>query len=145
MFGKEINLSKGNTSIISKDLNIKGNLNSEGLLEIEGKIDGDINGNIITLRETASVSGNITAKTLNIKGKFTGIIKSERINISGKADIKGTLEYVSLCVEDGASIEGDLKRASEIKAVSGKANYKYDNKDLKDTKFDNKEKDKENK
>lgn len=140
MFGKEINLSKGNTSIISRDLSIKGNLNSEGLLEIEGIIDGDINGNIITLRESASVSGNITAKILNIKGKFTGIIKSERINISGKADIKGTLEYISLCVEDGSSIEGDLKRVSQIKSVSGKSEYKYENKDTKDTKF---EKDKE--
>ncbi len=140
MFGKEINLSKGNTSIISKDLSIKGNLNSEGLLEIEGKIDGDINGNIITLRETSSVNGNITAKILNIKGKFTGIIKSERINISGKADIKGTLEYISLCVEDGATIEGDLKRVSEIKAVSNKIDYKYGSNDSKDQ-----EKGKENK
>lgn len=140
MFGKEINLSKGNTSIISKDLVIKGNLESDGLLEIEGKIDGDINGNIITLRETSCINGNLTAKVLNIKGKFTGIIKSERINISSKADIKGTLEYLSLCVEDGASIEGDLKRVSEIKAVSGKSEYKYENKETRDTKEDNKEK-----
>ena len=118
MFGKEVNLSKGNTSIISKDLSIKGNLTSEGLLEIEGRIEGDIIGNIITLRETANVNGNITAKILNIKGKFDGTIKSERINISGKADIKGTLEYVSLCVEDGASIEGELKRVSDFKNLA---------------------------
>ena len=92
------------------------------------------------MRETSSVNGNITAKILNIKGKFTGIIKSERINISGKADIKGTLEYISLCVEDGATIEGDLKRVSEIKAVSNKIDYKYGSNDSKDQ-----EKGKENK
>ena len=124
MFGKEVNLSKGNTSIISKDLSIKGNLKSEGLLEIEGKIDGDIDGNVITLRETAVVNGNIIAKVVNVKGKFDGIIKSERINISGRADIRGTLEYVSLCVEDGASIDGELKRVNDVK--NGKVDFKHD-------------------
>lgn len=115
MFGKEVALPKGNTSVIAKGLFITGNLNCEGILEIEGKINGDINGNVITLRENSSVTGNITAKIINIRGEFNGIVKSERINISGKANIKGTLEYVSLCVEDGASIEGDLKRISEVK------------------------------
>ncbi len=139
MFGKEVNLSKTNTSIISKDLSIKGNLHSDGLLEIEGKIEGDIVGNVITLRETASVNGNITSKILNIKGKFSGIIKSERINISGKADIKGTLEYISLCVEDGASIEGDLKRVNDIKNIA-KSDYKHDQQktSAEDTKNNNK-------
>lgn len=118
MFGKEVSLTKSGTSIISKDLTIKGNLYSEGLLEIEGSIDGDINGNVVTLRESANVKGNILTKVLNLKGKFNGFIKSERINISGKANIKGTLEYISLCVEDGATIDGDLKRVNEIKANS---------------------------
>ncbi len=114
MFGKEIVLSKNNTSIISKGLVLKGNLVSDGLLEVEGKINGNVKGNEITIRETGSVSGKIIANVLNIKGNFEGIIKSQKINISGKATIKGTLEYVALCVEDGASIIGDLKRMEEI-------------------------------
>ena len=115
MFGKEINCQKGNTSIISKGMSIKGNVISDGILEIEGDVDGDITGNIITLRETSSVKGNIVAKILNVKGKFVGIIKSEKINVSEHANINGTLEYMSLCVEDGAIIEADLKRTTEIK------------------------------
>ena len=115
MFGKEIAVSKSNTSIIARDLSLTGNLICEGVLEIEGKISGDIYGNIVTLRESASVTGNIIGRIVNIRGEFNGIIKGERINISGKANIKGTLEYLSLCVEDGATIQGDLKRVSEIK------------------------------
>lgn len=114
MFGKEVILSKNNTSIISKDLFLKGDLTTDGLLEIEGKIEGNIKGNEITIRESGFVNGNIISNISNIKGNFRGTIKSQRINVSGKANIKGTLEYVSLCVEDGSSIDGDLKRVSEI-------------------------------
>ena len=114
MFGKEIVLSKNNTSIISKGLLLKGNLVSDGLLEVEGQIDGNVKGNEITIRETGSITGKLVANVVNIKGNFEGIIKSQKINISGKAIIKGTLEYVALCVEDGASIIGDLKRLDEI-------------------------------
>ena len=116
MFCKEVILSKNNTSIISKDLFLKGDLTTDGLLEIEGKIEGNIKGNEITIRESGFVNGNIISNISNIKGNFQGTIKSQRINVSGKANIKGTLEYVSLCVEDGSSIDGDLKRVSEINA-----------------------------
>lgn len=115
MFGKEVNLSKNNTSIIAKDLFIKGDLKSDGLIEIEGRLIGNVDSNIVTLRESSNVDGNIVAKVVNIKGRFNGIIKGERINISGKANIKGTLEYLSLCVEDGACIDGELKRINNTK------------------------------
>ena len=108
-------LSKNNnTSIISKGLCLRGNLVSDGLLEVEGKIEGNVKGNEITIRESGLIDGKIVSNTLNIKGSFIGTIKSQKINISGKASIKGTLEYVVLCVEDGASIVGDLKRVDEI-------------------------------
>ncbi len=115
MLTKDMILSKNNISVISTGLSINGILNCEETLDVEGKIEGDIIGNVITIRELGEVQGNITAKVLNLKGKFNGKIKSERINIAKQADIKGTLEYVSLCVEDGAKIEGDLKKINEVK------------------------------
>jgi cytoskeletal protein CcmA (bactofilin family) len=118
MLTKDMILLKNSISVISTGLSINGILNSEDTIDIEGKIEGDIIGNIITIRELGEVQGNITAKVLNLKGKFNGKIKSERINIAKQADIKGTLEYVSLCVEDGAKIEGDLKKISEVKFPS---------------------------
>lgn len=120
MLTKDIILSKNNTSVISAGLSINGILNCEETLDIEGKIEGDIIGNVITIRELGEVQGNITAKILNLKGKFNGKIKSERINIAKQADIKGTLEYISLCVEDGAKIEGDLKKINEVKFPQSK-------------------------
>lgn len=92
-----------------------GNINCQSILEVEGKIEGDINGNIVTIRESGEVVGNIVANILNIKGKFSGNIKSEKVNISEKSEIKASIEYCFLCVEDGAIIEGGLKRIEKSK------------------------------
>ncbi len=119
---------KNATSIISKGFFVKGEIVCNDFLEVEGKIEGVIQANEITIRECGSVKGELTANVVNIKGSFDGDIKSKRVNISGKASIKGKLEYISLCVEDGASIEGDLKRINENSFNS--QNTKTNNKEV---------------
>ena len=101
---------KDNPSIISKDLDIIGNLKSKGSIEIEGHIKGDIEADIVSIREDGKVTGNIKAKVLNIKGYFNGIITCEKINISDTAKIIGEISYVSLSADYGANINCQLKR-----------------------------------
>jgi cytoskeletal protein CcmA (bactofilin family) len=97
-------------SILSKNLRIKGELVSSGMVEIEGLIDGNITGNSVILREGAEVEGEIVAESLIIKGSFRGNIKAKNVSISSKARVFGVIEYVCLAVEDGASIEGQFKK-----------------------------------
>lgn len=97
-------------SLLSKTLKVEGNLFSEGTVEIEGQIRGNIKGDIVTLRENANVEGDIRANIVNIKGYFKGQIFAEKVNISREARIFGNIQYFSLTVEDGASIEGQFKR-----------------------------------
>lgn len=124
MFERESNplkiISKSMPSLVSKTLEIKGDLISSGIVEVEGKITGNISAHTLTLRENAEVAGDIYAQIANMKGKFTGNVYAEKINISGEARIDGHMEYVSLSVENGASIEGQLKRVKakeEIKQL----------------------------
>ena len=101
---------KSTPTIIARDLRIEGEITSAGLIEIEGNIKGTLKGNAVILREEAVVEGDIIAESLSIRGKFDGTIKAKSINISGKARITGVIEYESLCVEDGASIDGQFKK-----------------------------------
>lgn len=109
---KEYNMSlvKENPSIISKNLTITGNLKSNGIIEIEGEILGDIEADNISIREDGKVVGNVKTKVFNIKGIFEGSAISEKINISEKAIVTGELEYCSLAVDYGANINCQLKR-----------------------------------
>ncbi|MDR0423263.1 MAG: polymer-forming cytoskeletal protein, partial [Rickettsiales bacterium] len=120
-------------SLFSKDLSVVGDIKGKGALEIEGKVSGNITGNIVTLRESAVVDGEIFAQVVNIKGKFSGSIKAEKIAISGKANVDGKMEYMLLTVEDGASILGELKRSDKVNLkVAEKAEEKVETKDSKD-------------
>jgi cytoskeletal protein CcmA (bactofilin family) len=101
---------KNTPTIIARDLKIEGEIVGTGLIEIEGHIKGTINGNSVILREDGFVEGLIIAESLSIRGKFEGAIKAQHLEISSAANIVGTIEYNSLCVEDGASIDGQFKK-----------------------------------
>ena len=105
-----MNFIKENPSIISKDLDVSGNLKSKGAIEIEGNIDGDIEADTVSIRESGKMKGNIKAKTINIKGAFDGVAICEKINISDTAKITGEINYTSLSADYGASINCQLKR-----------------------------------
>jgi cytoskeletal protein CcmA (bactofilin family) len=119
-FGKTIEQMtvsfKSIPSIISKDTKIEGQVTSSGVIEIEGHIKGQINSNSIVIREEGLVEGEIFADSINIRGNFDGTIKARNINVFNKAKITGTIEYQSLSVEDGASIDGQFKQISSKKS-----------------------------
>ena len=108
-----MSLVKENPSIISNNLVINGDLVSKGNIEIEGEIKGNITAELISIRENGKVFGDIKAKTINIKGCFNGKAIAEKINISEHAKVTGELEYVSLAVDYGASINCQLKRTEQ--------------------------------
>ena len=101
---------KSTPTIIARDLKIEGQINSAGLIEIEGMIKGTLNGNSVILREEGVVEGTIIAESLSLRGTFNGNIKAKNINIASKAHITGEIEYESLSVEDGAFIDGQFKK-----------------------------------
>lgn len=104
---------KENPSIISKDLEIVGNLISKGSIEIEGNIKGDIDAETISIREDGKVVGNVRTKVLNIKGSFNGIVNCEKVNISDTARVIGEINYTSLSADYGAHINCQLKRVDK--------------------------------
>jgi cytoskeletal protein CcmA (bactofilin family) len=100
---------KSTPTIIARDLKIEGEIISAGLIEIEGVVKGTIKGNSVILREEGYVEGTIIAESLSIRGKFDGTIRAKNISITSKAKVIGNIEYDSLSVEDGASIDGQFK------------------------------------
>lgn len=104
---------KSTPTILARDLKIEGQIHSAGLIEIEGNIKGVLNGNSVILREEGYFEGTIIAESLSIRGKFEGTIKAKNISISSKARVHGEIEYDSLSVEDGASIDGQFKRLAK--------------------------------
>lgn len=96
-------------SIISADLSILGNLISEGTVEIEGSIEGNVTCHGITVRKSGLVKGDIVADEVHIDGEVHGLVKAKHIKVAESGKIVGVIMYESLSIEDGAYLDGQCK------------------------------------
>ncbi len=110
-------------SILSADLKIVGDLHSEGEIQIDGTIEGDIRTNSLLVGETANIKGEIVADIVNVHGSISGQIKSREVNLAKTAHVVGDILHENLAIETGAFLEGHCKRmADKNVAEESKAN-----------------------
>ena len=108
-------------SIISKDLVVRGEFVSQGDMQVDGTIDGDVKSITIRIGDGGSVNGTITADSVLIAGTVTGKIHSKAIVIARTARVQAELWVDSLAIEAGARFEGACKRfAAESEAGEAK-------------------------
>lgn len=97
-------------SIISEGFELVGDIKSSGGLHVEGKINGKIQVDNLTIGGKGMVAGSAICKTLHIKGKFEGDASCDVLNLSGDAVVKGDVEYHSLTMSSGTILIGNLKK-----------------------------------
>lgn len=102
-------------SIISADLRIFGDLNSDGEIQVDGTVDGDIRTKVLLVGEGAHIKGEIVAETVHVHGAVSGQIKSHTVNLAKTAHVVGDILHEDLSIETGAFLEGHCKRMTEKK------------------------------
>ncbi len=102
-------------SIISADLRVIGNLESDGDLQVDGQVEGDIRTRSVIVGEGAHVKGAILADSVRVCGAVTGQIKAASVTLAGTAMVKGDVIQQSFSVEAGASLEGRVSRHDSAK------------------------------
>lgn len=110
-------------SIISADLKIVGDLSSDGEIQVDGTIDGDIRTKSLLVGETANIKGEIVADSVHVHGSVNGQIKSRAVNLAKTAHVVGDVLHEDLSIETGAFLEGHCKRmTSKTEANEGNIN-----------------------
>jgi cytoskeletal protein CcmA (bactofilin family) len=110
-------------SIISADLRIVGDLSSDGEIQVDGAVDGDIRTKSLLVGETAQIKGEIVADTVHVHGTVNGQIKSRSVNLAKTARVIGDVLHEDLAIETGAFLEGHCKRLPEKQeAAEGRVN-----------------------
>jgi cytoskeletal protein CcmA (bactofilin family) len=102
-------------SIISSDVRIVGDLQSQGEIQVDGAIDGDIRTNTLLVGEGARITGEIVADTVVIRGNVTGQVKARSVELAKTAHVIGDILHEDLTMETGAFLEGHCKRILEKK------------------------------
>ncbi len=104
---------KGAPSVISTDMHILGNLVSDGLIDIDGSVEGNVKGDQITVRPNGKITGDLVAQTVHVYGEVRGLIRAGAIHLYASCHVEGIIMYHSLSVEDGAFVDGKFKRMQE--------------------------------
>lgn len=108
------------TSIVGKDMTICGNISFQGKLRLDGKIEGDVQGENLILGETGHITGDVEVQVFVCHGTVTGDIKVQKLFAIEGCKIHGTIHTADLSVESGASVCGDVKTsANDLRLVPG--------------------------
>jgi cytoskeletal protein CcmA (bactofilin family) len=96
-------------SIISASLRIVGDLVSEGDVQVDGIIEGDVNARSLTVSEGAAVKGQINSAKVIIRGEVHGQVTAESVELGRTARVIGDIVHADLTIESGAFLEGHCR------------------------------------
>ena len=102
--------ARGAPSLVSADLKIRGHLNNPGEVHFDGTIEGDITCRKLIVGEMASITGDVEAKEVVIRGKVTGRVEAHSVQLAKTANVIGDLWHDTLVIEAGAFLEGHCMR-----------------------------------
>jgi cytoskeletal protein CcmA (bactofilin family) len=106
---ENVDVTRSVPSILSADMRVTGNLNSEGEIQIDGAIEGDVRTKILLVGQNAEVKGEIVAETVQIYGTVHGQIKAKIVILAKSAHVVGDILHEDLSIEKGAFLEGHCR------------------------------------
>ena len=105
------------------DIDFTGNIHSDGELQIDGIVNGNIVANVLIIGETAQIIGEITAESARIHGRVTGQVQANSVSLAKTAHILGDVLHGNIAIEQGAFLEGHCRRL-EVKKKSSDGGLK---------------------
>ncbi len=109
-----------NSNLIGNGTTVTGNIESSGLIRVDGRVLGNINSKSkVYLGKSAKVEGDIIAQNAEIEGEVIGMLKiGETLTLRPTAIVKGDIYTDKLVVESGAVFNGMCKMNAENTSVS---------------------------
>lgn len=101
-------------TIINPEITIEGDLSSENIIEIFGKVKGNIKTEVLSIREGAIVDGIIKATYVKIAGAFKGKLTSSIVHITHSGDVTGEMIYGILSIEEKGKFDGKVSQNIEL-------------------------------
>ena len=121
-------------STIGGDFTIEGLVNSAGEVDLGGSIKGPVNVKALIIKEKGSVIGEINAEKVDVLGFVDGKVTAKKITVGATGEVKGDLEFTeSLVVEEGARLDGNVKKVPLAKIENKVSNFMNTTKEVRKT------------
>ena len=100
--------------IISTGTKIIGNITDGDIIHIDGKLEGDVCCRELVIGPTGSLTGKITAKSLELFGELNGSLVVDNLFISSTAKFIGDSAYKTIAIEPGAILVGSCNSRENV-------------------------------
>jgi cytoskeletal protein CcmA (bactofilin family) len=105
-------------SIIASDMTVIGDLETEGVVRVEGRVRGTVRaGSQVLVASGAVIEGDLHAQEAVIAGQVSGAIHArERVELQATAMVAGDILTPRISIIEGARITGEVKMDSNTEA-----------------------------
>lgn len=112
--------AKPPASVLSSDLHVTGNLKTTGDIQVEGTVEGDIRAHLLTVGETATIKGEVSADDVVINGRIVGRVRGLKVRLTSTARVEGDIIHKTIAIESGAHFEGSVQRQDDPLSAGAK-------------------------
>jgi cytoskeletal protein CcmA (bactofilin family) len=101
-------------SIIGPGMSVVGDCKTEGTIQIEGRIQGQVEaGKAIVIGKEGEVVGDIATQDAIISGRIKGsLVIGSRLELQASCDVEGEIDTRRIVLEEGATVNGTVKMGS---------------------------------
>ena len=103
-------------SIVAVGTRLTGDLESDGVIKIEGTIEGGVrNARQVLIGRQGEVKGDIIAREVVVGGRVEGnITASERVEIQGSSVVTGDIHTKTILVLEGGKLNGAVHMSEQV-------------------------------
>jgi cytoskeletal protein CcmA (bactofilin family) len=112
--------SRQQGTVIAKGLKIVGSVTAEGLVEVNGQIEGELHCTSLVIARGAHVTGTVAAERVVVDGNVEGPIQGGEVVLKSQAHVVGDIHHQSLAIESGAYFDGRSVQVRGNGQTSGK-------------------------
>ncbi len=114
-------------SQVSETFSLEGTLRTSGAIDVAGLIKGPVFADDLIIKETGSIIGPVEADKVEIYGHLEGKILAKSIVIGSSGVVKGDILFSeTLRTEEGADINGYLKKTESTSIEAAQDEFKLD-------------------
>lgn len=112
MFNKQTDFEKSTfDTLIGANTELIGDINSKGIIRIDGKVTGNISvqGDLF-IGETSFIKGNVTASNIHVAGSIEGNVSSSGLlKLLSTAKLIGDIQVKTFICDEGSIFDGNCK------------------------------------
>ena len=113
----------GGLSIVAVGMSVRGDLDSQGTVKVEGAVDGHIRSRAqVLIARDGKVIGDIDAREAIVGGAVRGSIRAdERVEIQSGATVEGDITTRRILVAEGGILNGQVRMGEAAAGTPGVA------------------------